>query len=79
MNEKKSVPVYLQIRKDGKIWVVLEDGTPLAHQSGVDTSSSATTGGVRAVITLQSAGWLPNEPEPEAVPRALIPEEYRDD
>ena len=58
-HKRKSALVYLQIREDGKVWVVLEDGTPLAHQAGVDTSSSAMKGGVQAVITLQSAGWLP--------------------
>ena len=61
--QKKAAPVYLQIREDGKVWAVLEDGTPLAHQAGVDTSSSATTGGVQAVITLHSAGWLPGLPD----------------
>ena len=55
----KSAPVYLQIREDGRIQAVLEDGTPLSWQAGVDTSSRAGAVGVQAVITLQSAGWLP--------------------
>ena len=59
MSKQKTAKVFLQIREDGKVWAVLEDGTPLAHQARVDISSSAMKGGVQAVITLQSAGWLP--------------------
>ena len=63
MSEKKSAPVYLQIREDGKVWAVLEDGTPLKAQVDVVTHSSATTSMVEAKITLVSAGWMPL-PEP---------------
>ena len=55
-----TAPVYLQVRADGRIQAVLEDGTPLQWQAGVETSSSAGTSGVRATITIQSAGWLPS-------------------
>ena len=53
-----TAPVYLQVRADGKIWAVLEDGTPLKAQLGVVTHSNSRTGGVEAVITLWSAGWF---------------------
>ena len=59
-DKKKSAPVYLQIREDGRIQAVLEDGTPLKAQVDVVTHSSARTGGVEAKITLMSAGWLPS-------------------
>ena len=76
--QKKAAPVYLQIREDGKVWAVLEDGTPLAHQGGVDTSSSAMKGGVQAVITLQSAGWLPSlDPEQADRWRKICSDLYR--
>ena len=53
-----TAPVYLQVRADGRIQAVLEDGTPLQWQTCVETSSSGSESGVRATITLQSAGWL---------------------
>jgi hypothetical protein len=63
MNEKKSAPVYLQIREDGKVWAVLEDGTPLAHQARVEISSSAGSGGIETTVTLAGVGWLPPLPQ----------------
>jgi hypothetical protein len=63
MNEKKSAPVYLQIRKDGKVWAVLKDGTPLAHQTRVEISSGAGHGGIETTVTLAGVEWLPL-PEP---------------
>ena len=59
MSEKKAAPVYLQIREDGKVWAVLEDGTPLAHQARVDISSSAGHGGIETTVTLAGVEWLP--------------------
>ena len=59
MSAKKPAPVYLQIREDGKVWAVLEDGTPLAHQARVDISSSAKHGGIETTVTLAGVGWLP--------------------
>jgi len=59
IEQKKPEPVYLQVRDDGKVWAVLIEGTPLAHQTDVTVSTSATHPGVEATITFKSAGWLP--------------------
>ena len=60
MSKQKTAKVFLQIREDGKVWAVLEDGTPLAWQAGVETVSGTLSSGVTAKITLHSAGWLPS-------------------
>ena len=57
---QKPKPVYLQVRDDGKVWAVLEDGTPLAHQTDVTVSTSATRPGIEVTVTLKSAGWIPS-------------------
>ena len=58
--QKKAAPVYIQIREDGRIQAVLEDGTPLRWQTDVQVNTGARSRTITATITVSAGGWLPS-------------------